>query len=95
MKKTYRRIPFDIELAKKIVNKEIEGRIITNNYSKVRILCFDRLNNVDRPIVALIEIIDYNFTRFEAVCFYSSKGKSEHNHKEENLLIELPEEIYE
>ena len=31
MEKTYKRVPFDIELAKKIQSGEVEGRIITKN----------------------------------------------------------------
>ena len=31
MEKTYKRVPFDIELAKKIQSGEIEGRIVTAN----------------------------------------------------------------
>ena len=38
----YKRIPFNIELAKKITNKEVKGSIVTRNGLKVRIICFDR-----------------------------------------------------
>lgn len=39
---TYKRIPFDLELAKKIMNKETKGRIVTREGRQVRIICFDR-----------------------------------------------------
>ena len=41
-KKTVTRYKFDISLAKKIQNKEIEGKIVTRDGRNVRILCFDR-----------------------------------------------------
>lgn len=34
-------VPFDIELAKKITNKEAKGRIVTENGITARIVCFD------------------------------------------------------
>lgn len=46
-------IPFDIELAKKITNGEIKGRIVTRGGRRARIICFDR--NADDNIVALVE----------------------------------------
>lgn len=47
------RVPFEVELAKKIQNKECEGRIVTRNGRNVRIICFDA--HCDDNIVALIE----------------------------------------
>lgn len=47
------RVPFDLELAKKIMNKECEGRIVTRDRRSVRIICFDA--HCDNNIVALIE----------------------------------------
>jgi hypothetical protein len=52
-KKTVTRYKFDISLAKKIQNKEIEGKIVTRDGRNVRILCFDR-NSID-CIVVLID----------------------------------------
>lgn len=52
-KKTITRYKFDISLAKKIQNKEIEGKIVTRDGRNVRILCFDR-NSID-CIVVLID----------------------------------------
>ena len=47
MRTKYKRIPFNIELAKKITNKEVKGNIITRNGLKVRIICFDRKERKD------------------------------------------------
>lgn len=56
----YKRIPFNLELAKKIANKEIKGNIVTRSGLKARIICFDRKERDDifdtpKHIVALIE----------------------------------------
>lgn len=42
MKQTFKRIPFNIELAKKITNKEVKGQIVTQYGYKVRIICWDK-----------------------------------------------------
>ena len=68
---TYKRIPFDIELAKKIMNKEMKGRIVTRCGRKARIICTDvkDIGGVISAynIIALIESEDgtenpYSFT---------------------------------
>lgn len=53
MKQKLVRVPFDVELAKKITNGEIEGRIVTRNGRSTRIICFDA--HCDDNIIALIE----------------------------------------
>jgi hypothetical protein len=35
------KVPFDVELAKKITNKECEGKIVTRSGRSARIVCFD------------------------------------------------------
>lgn len=47
------RVPFNIDMAKKITNGEIEGKIVTRDGRNVRIVCFDA--RMDDNIVALIE----------------------------------------
>ena len=49
----FKRVPFDLELAKKITNKEIKGQIVTRGEREARIVCFDKKG--DYPIVALIK----------------------------------------
>lgn len=39
----FKKIPFDLELAKKITNKEVKGRIVTRDGRQVRIICFDKI----------------------------------------------------
>lgn len=60
MRTKYKRIPFNLKLAKKITNKEIKGNIVTRSGLKARIICFDRKERDDifephKNIVALIE----------------------------------------
>lgn len=48
------KVPFDVEMAKKISDKSIEGKITTKNDENARIICWDARNDSSRPIVALI-----------------------------------------
>lgn len=47
------KVPFEVEMAKKITKGEEEGRIVTRNGRNVRIICWDA--HCDDNIVALIE----------------------------------------
>ena len=89
---TFKKVPFDIELAKKITNKEVKGRIVTQEGKKVRIICWDK-KPVDEkaheyPIVALLQN-DYNgemsqtFTAEGAACYPNNKSRYD-------LIIEIP-----
>lgn len=53
----FKKVPFDIELAKEITNGEVKGRIVTQNGRQVRIICFDRKEK-EWQIVALVQIAD-------------------------------------
>lgn len=55
----FKRVPFDIELAKKITNKNSKGRIVTRDGRQARVICFDRkeIDDIFDPpknIVALV-----------------------------------------
>lgn len=83
------RVPFDVELAKKITNKEIEGKIVTRNGVNVRIVCFDVKNNY-YPIVAIMA--DENGE--ETVITRTIDGKivpSATDTDQGNLMLEIPE----
>lgn len=41
METKYVKVPFEVELAKKITNGEVEGRIIDNDENHYRLVCFD------------------------------------------------------
>lgn len=46
-------VPFDVEMAKKITNGKVDGKIVTRDERNARIICFDA--HCDDNIVALIE----------------------------------------
>ena len=91
MKQTFKRIPFDIELAKKITKGKKKGRILTQEGKKVRIVCWDKKpiskDSLDFPIVAIIEN-DYNgemlhtYTKEGSACYPNYKSRY-------NLIIEI------
>lgn len=63
----YKRVPFDLELAKKITKKEVKGRIVNGGGDEVRIICWDkRCGCLRYPIIALADRSDgehiYTFT---------------------------------
>lgn len=92
MKRIFKKIPFDIELAKKITKGEKKGRILTQEGKKVRIVCWDKKplskDALDFPIVAIIEN-DYNgemlntYTKEGNACYPNYKSRY-------NLIIEIP-----
>lgn len=56
---TFKKISFNLELAKKITNKEIKGHIVTRDGRQARIICFDRKETDDifdppKNIIALV-----------------------------------------
>lgn len=87
MKQTrFKKIPFDIELAKKITNGEVNGRIVTRDGCQVRIICFDRKEK-KWQIVALVQMSE----NYESVIIYKSNGAySNFEEKVFDLLIEVP-----
>lgn len=67
---TYKRVPFNLKLAKKITNNETKGRIVTRNGRLARIVCFDRKEIEDmfdppKNIIALVENKEGNEGVFE------------------------------
>lgn len=84
----FKKIPFDLELAKKITNKEVKGRIVTRDGKKARIICFDRKTDDSlRVIVALV----LNDRGVELVNIYHDNGG--HSYLGEDgvdLQIEVP-----
>lgn len=81
------RVPFEVELAKQITDKSVEGRIVTRDSRSVRILSFDRKDK-SRPIIALI-----NDGATETVYTFSLQGKVVINDvvNTNDLMIEIPE----
>lgn len=92
IEQNYKRIPFNVELAKKIVNGKVKGRIVTMEGRKVRIVCWDKKpideRAMDFPIVALLQ----NDCEGEMLNTYTKEGlASSPNYKNRyNLIIEIP-----
>lgn len=79
------KVPFDIELAKKITNGTKEGRIVTREGRSARVICWDRKGKF--PIMALIENGDN-----EGYQYYYADGIIEHRiNSGSDLMLEIPE----
>ncbi len=64
-------VPFDLELAKKITNGEVEGRIVRKDGANVRIVCWNYKSLSGKyPLMALVEN-----GIFEESELYTSEGK--------------------
>ena len=85
METKYVRVPFEVELAKKITDKSVEGRIVTNLGKEVRIVCFDMLNE-KAPIVGLRKDDNYN----ETALSFDLNGKCPQNDNIK-IVLEIPE----
>lgn len=84
----FKKVPFNIELAKKITNKEAKGRIVTENGITARIVCFDyNYGGKKDNIVVIIE-----HTAYEGVltCFANGLYHSDFFNKKCFLHIEVP-----
>lgn len=80
------KIPFEVELAKKISNGEADGKIVTRDGRSVRIICFDA--HCEDNIVALVE----DSLGLESTFNYLNDGKFFFgDEKECDLFIEIPE----
>lgn len=55
----FKKVPFNLELAKKITNKEIEGRIVTDNGLTARIICFDLKYGGSKILAVLVDCGDH------------------------------------
>lgn len=82
----FKKVPFDIELAKKIAKREIKGRIVTLDGREVRIVCWDKKPIEEYPIVVLAQ----NDCGGEMLYSCTEKGLVIHNCKNiYNLVIEI------
>lgn len=79
------RVPFDVELAKKITNNEVEGRIFDNNDNIYRIICFDLLDDKGK-VIGLRKNDNYTERAFT----FNDNGFCVQN-PSRKLFIEIPE----
>ncbi len=84
----FKKIPFDIELAKKITNKEVKGRIVTEDNLTARIVCFDMKFGVDKILAVLVDCGG----EYEIGVRCNLDGTCRDDRKEDkfNLHIEVP-----
>lgn len=89
---TYKKIPFNIELAKKIMSKEVKGRIVTRSGWKARIICFDRKERKDifEPPRNIIALIDNKGGDEEVHSFRDTGMMFLSEESDFDLLIEVP-----
>ena len=82
----FKKVPFDLELAKKITNKDVKGRIVTEDGHEVRIICYDyRHFGGKNRLVALIDLGDH-----ELALAYNNEGKEIDNREKFAIHIEVP-----
>lgn len=79
------KVPFEVELAKKITNGGVEGRIVTDNSSEVRIVCFDMLDDKGH-IIGLRKDDDNK----EIALTFNDSGYCVQN-PSRKLMLEIPE----
>lgn len=84
----FKKIPFDLELAKKITNKEVKGRIVTEDNLTARIVCFDMKFGVDKILAVLVDCGG----EYEIGVRCNLDGTCRDDRKEDkfNLHIEVP-----
>ena len=83
----YKRVPFDLELAKKITNKEAKGRIMTEDNLPARIVCFDLKHGGSKILAVLVDCGDYEIgirCDLDGIC------RDDRKEDKFNLHIEVP-----
>lgn len=83
----FKKIPFSFELAKKITNKEVKGRIVTEDNLPARIVCFDLKHGGNKILAVLVDCGDYEVgirCNLDGICRDTRKEDKF------NLHIEVP-----
>lgn len=60
----YKKIPFNLELAKKITNKEAKGRIVAEDGRKVSIIYIDNDSFTETTFLAMYKDKDFNIEKY-------------------------------
>ena len=83
----FKKVPFDLELAKKITNKEVKGRIVTEDKLPARIVCFDVKYGGGKVLAALVDCGDYEIG---VRCNLDGTCRDYRKEDKFNLHIEVP-----
>lgn len=82
------KVPFDVEIAKRITNKECEGNIVTRDGKSARIICWNRVGAHGFVIVALVSLSN----QLEKPIIVDVNGKYlEQCESDKDLILEIPE----
>lgn len=85
---SFKRISFNLELAKKITNKEVKGRIVTKDGRNAKIVCWDMQWYGTHRLVALVED---GKKEIAISCYLNGKRIDEvYNWDSFDLLLEVP-----
>lgn len=85
----FKKVPFDLELAKKITNKKMNGRIVTRDGQQARIICFDRKS--EDSVWTIVALVTVNDRGVENVNIYKTNGYfSSIGENINDLHIEVP-----
>lgn len=60
----FKKIPFSLELAKKIMNKEVKGRIVSEDGRKVRIIYIDNESFTETTFLAMYKDKNFNIENY-------------------------------
>lgn len=81
------KVPFEVKLAKKITEKYVDGRIVTRDGRKARIVCWDKKSDSIYNIVALLDV-----NTGELIFTYTVNGFEVVDRESDNdLMLEVPE----
>lgn len=79
------RVPFEVDLAKRIQNGEVDGKIVTRDGRNARVVCWDR--QYKKPLISLIVWDDIEEIRSVFI-----NGKMDENREDfYDLMLEIPE----
>lgn len=80
------RVPFAVEMAKKITNGEVNGNIVTRDGRNARVICWDKKSDSIYNIVALLDE-----KIMERILTYTIKGYEVDGKDSDNdLMLEIP-----
>lgn len=81
--------PFYVELAKKITNGEIEGRVVTREGDSVRILCWDKKDKTYHLAALVDDGIEENYRSYTNEGIWNTDETC--TLKKYDLMLEIPE----